>query len=218
MYVPPHFRQNDPEAIRAFVRASRLATLFSAGPGGPRASHVPVSFDPEPEPLGTLHCHLARANEHWRDLASGVEVLVVFLGPEAYVSPSLYATKRETGKVVPTWNYVAVHARGVARVTEDASELHALVSSLTDGREAERSEPWHVDDAPDTYVANQLRGIVGVTIPITHIDAKWKMSQNRTDADMLGVIDGLRASDVPSERATAEVMADLLTPRREGAT
>ena len=172
MYVPPHFRQNDPEAIRAFVRASRLATLFSAGPGGPRASHVPVSFDPEPEPLGALHCHLARA--------------------------SLYATKRETGKVVPTWNYVAVHARGVARVTEDASELHALVSSLTDGREAERSEPWHVDDAPDTYVANQLRGIVGVTIPITHIDAKWKMSQNRTDADMLGVIDGLRASDVPS--------------------
>jgi transcriptional regulator len=217
VYLPPHFRQTDLAAIRAFVRAARLATLFTAGPGGPRASHIPVTLEARPEPYGTLRCHLSRANEQWRDLAAGAEALVAFLGPEAYVSPSMYATKRETGKVVPTWNYVAVHAVGKARVFHDTTELHELVSSLTDGREAERPEPWRVDDAPETYVEGQLRGIVGVEIPVARFEAKWKMSQNRSEPDVEGVVEALRRSPLEPERETAEIMAELLT-RRESAS
>ncbi|MBD5633102.1 MAG: FMN-binding negative transcriptional regulator [Candidatus Eremiobacteraeota bacterium] len=214
MYVPPHFRNDDLGSIRAFLGAARLATLFSCGSGGPRASHVPMTFDREPEPYGTLHCHLARANEQWRDLAEGAPVLVVFMGPDAYVSPALYETKRETGKVVPTWNYVAVHAHGVAKVFEDRSALHESVSRLTDGREARREEPWHVDDAPAQFVDDQLRGIVGVTLEVTRLEAKWKMSQNRSDADVRGVIAGLAQSPLPTERETAAVMEDLLARRK----
>jgi transcriptional regulator len=216
MYLPAHFREEDLETIRAFVRAARLATLFTAGSGGPRASHIPVAYDAEPAPYGTLRCHLARANEQWRDLAAGAEPLVAFLGPEAYVSPSFYATKRETGKVVPTWNYVAVHAFGTARVFHEASELHELVSSLTDARESEREQPWRVDDAPSSFVAGQLRAIVGVEIRVARWDAKWKMSQNRSAADASGVAAGLRDSGLLPERETAEIVADRLARRERG--
>jgi transcriptional regulator len=209
VYLPPQFRQDDPDEIRAFVRGARLATVFTSGPNGPRASHVPIDYDEDPAPLGTLRFHLARANEQWCDLAAGDIALVAFLGADdAYVSPSFYATKAETGKVVPTWNYVAVHAYGRARTSDDPSELYDLVRSLTDRRETGRDEPWRVDDAPESFVAAQLRGIVAVTIPIDRFDAKWKLSQNRSDADVAGVVSGLRASPHACERAAAERVAE----------
>ncbi len=167
----------------------------------------------EPAPHGTLLCHLARANEQWRDLEAGAEAMAIFTGPDAYVSPSAYETKRETGKVVPTWNYVAVHAYGTVALTHDPVELHELVRRLTDAHEAERDRPWAVSDAPESYVAGQLRGIVGIALAVTRFDAKWKMSQNRSEADVRGVIASLEASDLPAERAAANVVADAFARR-----
>jgi transcriptional regulator len=213
VYLPPHFREDDPARIRAFVASARLGTLVSAGRGGLRASHVPMLLDPEPAPRGTLLCHLARANEQWRDLEAGAEAVAIFTGPEAYVSPSAYETKRETGKVVPTWNYVAVHAYGTVVLTHDPVELHDLVRRLTDAHEAKRDRPWDVSDAPESYIAGQLRGIVGVALAVTRFDAKWKMSQNRSEADVRGVIATLEASDLPVERAAANVVAESFARR-----
>ncbi len=210
MYLPAHFREDDPAAIHAFVTNARLATLVSAGEGGLRASHVPILFGAQPAPNGTLRCHLARANPQWRDLEAGGEALVILLGPDAYVSPSAYASKAEHGKVVPTWDYVAVHAYGKPAVFHDTSELHELVRHLTDLREGSRAEPWSVDDAPETFVASQLRAIVGVTIPVTRFEAKAKLSQNRSAADMAGVVASLAQSPLPVEREVAELVADRL--------
>jgi transcriptional regulator len=214
VYLPQHFREDDPAEIRAFIAASRLITLVSTGPNGLRASHVPMLLDPDPAPFGTLRFHLARANAQWHDLAAGAEAMAIAIGPEAYVSPSAYATKREHGKVVPTWNYVAVHAYGVAAVTEDPTVLHELVRRLTDAHEERRADPWRVSDAPEPYVAGQLRAIVGVALPIARVDAKWKMSQNRSEADVLGVVASLHASPVAGERAAGDVVAERLRRRR----
>ncbi len=213
MYVPPHFREHDAGRVMDFVEATRLATLVSAGPAGLRASHVPMLFERAVQPrqgdaAGVLVCHLARANDQWRDLADGAAVLAIFLGPDAYVSPTLYE-RHAGGRVVPTWNYVAVHAHGTARIVEEKAALHALVSRLTDAFERDRDDAWAVDEAPDDYVDGQLRGIVGIEIVVERFDAKWKMSQNRSDADRAGVVAGLRASVLETERRTADIMAAL---------
>jgi transcriptional regulator len=213
MYVPPHFREDDLAEIHAVIGESRLCTLVSFGPNGLRASHVPMRLEVEPGELGTLVCHLARANDQWHDLKAGGEALAIVVGPEAYVSPSAYATKRKTGKVVPTWNYVAVHAYGVPTVIESASELHELVEGLTDVRERTRAKAWKVSDAPEPFIASQLNAIVGVSLAVTRYDAKWKMSQNRTPEDMRGVVEDLSASDVPSERDAARIVAERLARR-----
>jgi transcriptional regulator len=213
MYLPPQFREDDPARVHAFVASARLGTLVSAGRDGLRASHVPMLLDPLPGPHGTLLCHLARANEQWRDLEAGAEAMAIFTGPEAYVSPSAYETKRETGKVVPTWDYVAVHAYGTVTLTHDPKELHELVRRLTDAHEAQRDEPWAVSDAPESYIDGQLRGIVGIAFAVTRFDAKWKMSQNRSEADVRGVIAALEASELPVERDAAHVVAESFARR-----
>jgi transcriptional regulator len=207
VYVPPQFRQDDVEELRAFVASTRLATLVTGGSAGLRASHVPMLYAPpeRAEAHGSLHFHLARANEQWRDLANGAPAMAIFLGPDAYVSPTFYEG-HAGGAVVPTWDYVA-------RVIEDASELHALVSKLTDAFEAERTDAWSVDDAPQTYMEKQLRGIVGVEIAIERFDAKWKMSQNRSVGDRQGIVAGLRESPFESERRTADIVARFTPPR-----
>jgi len=214
VYVPPHFRQDDVEEMRAFVAATRLATLVTGGSGGMRASHVPMLYEPpERGPgNGSLHFHLARANAQWRDLADGAAAMAIFLGPDAYVSPTFYEG-HEGGAVVPTWDYIAVHAHGVARVIEDPSELRALVSRLTDAFEADRADAWSVDDAPQAYMEKQLRGIVGVEIAVERFDAKWKMSQNRSAGDRQGIVAGLRESPFESERRTAHIVAGFTPPR-----
>jgi transcriptional regulator len=190
MYQPPHFREDDPAALAALVRAHPLGLLVSAGPGGLLANPIPFLLDDDGA-HGTLRAHLARPNPQWRALAAAEECLCVFQGPQAYVTPSWYATKRETGRVVPTWNYATVQAWGRPRVIEDAGWLRRQIEDLTASREAARPEPWSVSDAPEAFTAAQIRGIVGIEITVTRIAGKWKMSQNRSEADRAGVVAGL---------------------------
>jgi transcriptional regulator len=205
MYLPPHFREDRLEVQHQLIRSFPLGLLISAGPGGLLANPVPFVIVPEASERGTLRCHVSRANPQWRELTALDECLVVFQGPQAYVTPSWYETKRETGKVVPTWNYAMVHAWGRPLVIEDEGWLRQQIEALTRSREASRAEPWHVSDAPADYVSGQIKGIIGIEIPIARIEGKWKMSQNRPDADRQGVIAGYRA-----EAAAAETMADLV--------
>ncbi len=208
MYNPPAFREDRPEVLREIMRAARLALIVSAAPdgGAPEATHLPLILDPGEGPQGTLYGHVAKANPQWKGLAAAGVARAIFPGPEAYVSPALYASKQEHGRVVPTWNYVAVHAIGPVEVFDDAERLHAVVSRLTDRHEAARSDPWAVTDAPDAFVAGQLKGIVGIALRIETLIGKRKLSQNRSEADRAGVVAGLGASDDVADRAVAEAM------------
>jgi transcriptional regulator len=190
MYNPPHFKEDRVPVMHAAIRAVGLATLVTTGPDGLVASHIPLLLDPEPAPYGTLHGHLARGNPQGRQEEDS-EALAIFLGPDAYITPSYYATKRETGKVVPTWNYVAIHAYGKLAFFDDAERLLALVTRLTRRHEAGRAAPWKVSDAPADYLRGQLKGIIGFAMPIARLEGKWKMSQNRPAEDRAGVADGL---------------------------
>ncbi|SRR5712691_5037995 len=191
MFLPPHFKEDDVARLHDAIRKSGLATLVTYGPEGLDASHIPMLLETEPQPFGTLIGHVSRANSQWRSFASDVPALAIFLGPEAYVSPSWYATKRQTGKVVPTWNYVAIHAYGQLQVFHDADRLLDLVTRLTHQQEDRRAQPWAVDDAPADYVQAQLKGIVGFELPIARLEGKWKVSQNRPAEDHAGVVEGL---------------------------
>lgn len=199
MYAPAHAQQPDAAQLRAMVDAIRFAVLFTAGASGPMATHLPLIWDGESTLLG----HVARANPHWRDLAEGAPAIAVFQGPQAYVSPALYASKREHGRVVPTWNYVAVHAAGTAFAEDDPAAKHRIVSLLTDTQEAPRETPWAVTDAPQPFVAAQLRGIVGIRITVTTLTGSWKLSANRSDADRAGVIGGLSDGDAMARQVAA---------------
>jgi transcriptional regulator len=208
MYNPPAFREDRPEVLHGIMRAARLALLVSAAAdgGAPEATHLPLVLETAEGPHGTLYGHVAKANPHWKALAAGAPARAIFPGPEAYVSPSLYPSKQEHGRVVPTWNYIAVHAIGPVEVIEDAQRLHALVSRLTERHEAPRAAPWAVDDAPEPFVAGQLKGIVGIALRIETLIGKRKLSQNRAEADRAGVLAGLTASEDPADRAVAEAM------------
>lgn len=187
MYLPRHFAQEDPAALHALMRAHPLAMLVHQGADGLTADHVPLEFDPATK---MLRGHVARANPLWRQ-AAGQPVLAVFRGPEAYVSPSWYATKAEHHKVVPTWNYAVVHAHGPLQVVDDARWLQDLVTHLTARHEAPQPRPWAVTDAPDDFVQQMLRAIVGIQIPVERLLGKWKVSQNRSAADRDGVATAL---------------------------
>jgi transcriptional regulator len=190
VYLPKHFEQRDRGALIALMRARPLATLVVASDGGaPTADLIPLEFHEQEGPHGVLHGHVARANPLWR--RSGAQALAVFTGPEAYVSPGWYASKRDHGKVVPTWNYTMVQARGTLRAVDDAPWLRALVGRLTDHHEAAQPAPWQVSDAPDDYVQQMLRAIVGIEIELMSLVGKWKTSQNRSAADREGVAHGL---------------------------
>jgi len=187
MYLPKHFEQNDPAALQALMREHPLATLVSSGPDGLTANHIPLEYDAE---ANLLRGHVARANPLWQQ-ADGQAVLAVFSGPQAYISPSWYASKAATHKVVPTWNYAVVHAHGSLRAIDDAAWLHGFVSHLTGRHEAPLDKPWAVTDAPDDFVQQMLRAIVGIEIPLTRLVGKWKVTQNRGEADRAGVAEGL---------------------------
>ena len=192
MYQPPHFREDRLEVQHALIRAQPLGLLVTAGPGGLQANHITFLVDADGSPHGTLRAHLARGNPQWRELAAVDECLVAFQGPQTYISPSLYPTKREHGKVVPTWNYITVHAWGRPREIEDVGWLRRQVENLTAQNERSRQAQWRVSDAPESYLAAQFKGIVGVEIPIARIEGKWKVSQNRPAVDRAGVAAGLR--------------------------
>ena len=191
MYEPPLHREDDLSRQHALIRARPLGLLISSGSQGLVANAIPFLIDPAASRLGTLRGHVARANGQWRDLVHAPEALVVFQGAEHYISPSWYATKQETGKVVPTWNYVMVQARGAARVIEDDAWLSRQIEALTNGQEVRREKPWAVGDAPPDFIALQRRAIVGIEIEIAEIHGKWKTSQNRNAADRAGVVAGL---------------------------
>ena len=207
MYLPSHFAVEDTGRMHALMRAHPFGMLVSAGGEGPEISHLPVLLDTAPAPRGTLLAHFARANRHWKSL-DGQPVTVVFTGPQAYVSPSHYPSKRAHGKVVPTWNYAVVHAQGTARLIHEPEPLRALVARLTDAHEAGSPAPWSLDDAPDSYVAAMLRGIVGIEIPIARLEGKWKMSQNREPADRAGVRAGLAAGSAEERAVAGMIPAD----------
>ena len=209
MYEVAAFRETRVEVMQALIRAHPLATLVSVSGGVAEANHLPLLVAPDPAPKGSLRGHVARANPLWRQLPEG-EVLAVFQGPQAYVTPSWYPSKREHGKVVPTWNYAVVHVRGPLVVHDDREWLRDLVSRLTLSQEAGRSQPWGVGDAPAEYIDRMLEAIVGIEIPVTSIEGKWKVSQNRVQADRDGVAAGLRGRG----DAEAQSMARLVDGER----
>lgn len=190
MYQPPAFREDRPSVCFELIRAHPLGLLVTNGEDGPVANPIPFLVDEAAGPNGTLLAHLSRANDQWKGL-DGATALVVFQGAEAYITPSWYETKRQTGKVVPTWNYAMVQARGVARVIDDRDWLRGQVERLTARQEAAETTPWQVNDAPPAFVDAQLKGIVGLTIEIASLSGKWKVSQNRPEADRRGVREGL---------------------------
>ena len=207
MYIPPSNAEHDAGVIHDFIEANPLGALVTASAEGLFATHLPFVLDRARGPHGTLEGHVARANPHHRQALATAEALVIFTGPDAYVTPTWYPAKAEHGRVVPTWNYVAVHAYGTLRFVEDRAFLRRHLEQLTERHEAGRELPWAVTDAPADYVAQLERAIVGVEIAITRLEGKWKMSQNRPAADVDGVVRGLAASPREEERAVAEIVA-----------
>ena len=205
MYVPPAFREDDLAALHGTMRDARLANLVTATAEGLVATPLPLFLAPDEGAYGTLYGHLARANPQWKLPPVG-GAMALFQGPEAYVSPSWYPSKQEHGKVVPTWNYVAVHAYGPAEFFDDADRLLDVVTRLTDRHERPRAGPWTVADAPADFVRAQLRGIVGLRLPTARIEGKRKMSQNRNEADRVGAAAGLAASERASDREVAALI------------
>ena len=194
MYAAKSFRENRLPVLRDFIRENAFAAVVTNGADGMLASHVPLILDATHGTHGRLLGHVARANPQWRDLAEADEVLAIFQGPQAYISPTWYPSKQENGKVVPTWDYLAVHAYGPARVFEDAASLRELLETLTDQHEASQAAPWSVSDAPEDYVEDAMRAIVGFELSLSRIEGIWKMSQNRSREDRTGAAIGLRQS------------------------
>jgi len=208
MYRPDHFRVDDVPAMHALMRARPLAALVSGGAAGLYATHLPTVLK-EDGPFGLVEFHLARANPHWKVLAEGDEALMIFQGPEGYITPNWYPSKAEHQKVVPTWNYAVVHAYGRPEVMQDADRLRRHVGELTAQQERSEAQPWAVTDAPERYLEVMLRGIVGFRFAITRLEGKWKMSQNREMQDREGVVNGLARRGVGEDLEVAEAVADL---------
>lgn len=206
MYYPAHFDETNPAVLQEFMRRHPFASVIAMAAGRLDANHVPLAFDPGHGTCGRLRGHIARANPMWREVETGADVLVLFHGPDSYISPSFYPSKKEHGKVVPTWNYGVVHVRGNITWMHDAQELRQLVDNLTERHEKEREQPWHVSDAPDEYIRKMVAGIVGFEISITELRGKMKLSQNRSEADRAGVSSGLAQSADPGAVAMAEFM------------
>ena len=208
MYLPEHFEETRVEVLHQLIRARPLAAIVTLGSAGLSANHIPFELSAEPAPLGSLRGHVARANPLWRDFSNDVDALIIFHGPQAYVSPSWYPTKQATGEVVPTYNYTVVHAYGRVQIVDDPRWLRGLVSRLTERLEAARAEPWHVTDAPDEFIEKQLRAIVGIEIVISKLLGKWKASQNRPVVDREGVVKGLSESNDADSLALAELVRE----------
>jgi len=202
MYNPPAFVETRPDELHAIMRAASLPVLISPSPNGLLATHLPLFFQAPDRLIG----HVARANPHWRDFDPAAESLAIFSALDGYVSPSWYATKAETGKVVPTWNYQAVHATGRLEIIEDPEALLDIVTRLTDRFEAPLAKPWAVREAPADFIAGQLKGIVGVVLHITKLEGKVKLSQNRNEADRLGAISGMAETNPALAEAMRKAM------------
>ncbi|MSU25070.1 MAG: FMN-binding negative transcriptional regulator [Opitutus sp.] len=213
MYNPSHFEETRPAILHDLVVTHPLGALVTLTTTGLDANHLPFELAATAGPLGTLRGHVARANRVWQDFSRDIDVLVIFQGPSAYITPSWYETKKETGKVVPTYNYCTVHAHGPLRVIDDREWLRGMVTRLTQRFESTRSAPWAVADAPPDFIDQQLAAIVGIEIPIARIVGKWKVSQNRP-ADRAKVEASLRAQGTADSAAMAELVCGFGQPNR----
>jgi len=203
MYMPRQFEEQRTEVLHGLIDAHPLGTLVTMRPGGLEAEHVPFLLDRDAGPHGTLRAHVARANPVWREAEAAAGCLVVFQGADAYVSPSVYPGKAEHGREVPTWNYMAVHARGALRAIHDPAWLLDLLRRLSDRHEQGRAHPWRVSDAPAEYIDKLLAAIVGIEIPVESLQGKWKTSQNRPAADRAAVARDMRQRGSDAEVAMA---------------
>lgn len=210
MYQPAHFQESRPDALQQLIHDYPLGTLITMGSDGLNANHLPFELLPAAGQHGVLRAHVARANSVWRDFDPNIETLCVFQGAKAYVTPSWYASKAEHGKVVPTYNYMVVHAYGKLVIRDDRDWLLAFLSELTARHEQNLPKPWKVGDAPEDYIDSMLKAIVGIELEITRIVGKWKVSQNRAPQDRLGVLAGLRANADQDSHDMADALAGLL--------
>jgi transcriptional regulator len=215
VYLPAYFKETRTEVLQDLMRARPLATLVTLCDSGLVANHIPLETVSEPAPHGLLRGHIARANPLWREYRSGSEAMAIFQGPQVYISPSFYPSKKETGEVVPTWDYAVVHAHGTLRFVQDAAWLHALVVRLTDSHEKSRAQPWKVADAPPPYVEKMLSLIVGFEFSITALTGKWKISQNHPTANREGVVKGLSAAEGADSREIASLLSSFNDERRD---
>jgi transcriptional regulator len=209
LYLPTHFNETRIEVMRELMRAHPLSTLVTQCDSGLVANHVPVQTLDTPEPLGCIRGHVARANPLWREYRPETQALAIFQGPQVYISPAFYPSKAKSGEVVPTWDYAVVHASGTLRFIQDPDWLRGFVAGLTATHEAPRSVPWKIDDAPAPYIDKMLSLIVGFEFSIEALNGKWKVSQNRPQADRAGVIGNLRNADDADSHEIAEMLAAL---------
>jgi len=212
MFLPDHFRVEDIAEMHALMRARPFAALISTTQAGLYGTHLPTVLKDEGT-FGTIECHLSRANPHWKDLAEGGEAMMIFSGPDGYITPNWYATKAATGKAVPTWNYAIVHAYGRPAVMKEKDWLLRHVTELSDQQERSEAHPWKVSDAPASYVDVMLRGIIGFRFEITRLEGKWKMSQNRETQDCVRVVEGLKARAAGDDLEIAEAVSRRNTAR-----
>ncbi len=215
MYLPAHFEENRTAVLHALMRARPLATLVTLCDSGVEANHIPVETLAEPPPHGLIRGHVARANPVWREYRPESKALAIFQGPQAYISPNFYPSKRETGEVVPTWNYAVVHARGTLRFVQDTAWLRAFVARLTLEHENSHAAPWRIEDAPPPYIEKMLSLIVGFEFSIECLTGKWKLGQNQPAANRLGVVEGLRAAGQPDSSEIAGMVSSLEEARRD---
>ncbi|MET0052893.1 MAG: FMN-binding negative transcriptional regulator [Candidatus Thiodiazotropha sp.] len=208
MYIPRHFAQTDHQAMWALIRSHPFAVLLTQGPSGPVVDHLPFELTLSATGYGKLSGHVARANPMWRELSDEAESMAIFQGGQAYVSPSWYPSKQQTGRVVPTWNYRVVHARGHLRVIQDKAWLFTHLQRLTDQMEAGFSKPWSLKQAPEGFIDGLVESVVGIEMEIQHLTGKWKLSQNRSIGDQVGVAAGLRKSAACEAELLADAMID----------
>jgi transcriptional regulator len=210
MFQPDHFRVDDVAEMHTLMRARPFAALVSTGPLGLYGTHLPTVLK-EDGARGVIECHLSRANPHWKDLANGGEAMLIFQGPEGYITPNWYPTKAQTAKAVPTWNYAVVHAYGRPEIMKEKDWVLRHVTELSAQQERSEPRPWEVSDAPASYIDVMLRGIVGFRFEITRLEGKWKMSQNRDTQDRVGVIEGLKARAAGDDLEIADAVTRRMT-------
>jgi transcriptional regulator len=214
MYTPKDFRVDDLAILHADMRQNTLAALISITPTGLVATHLPILLDEHHGPNGTILGHVSRANLQWQQSDPTAEALIIFTGPDTYVTPSWYPAKQETGRVVPTWNYAAIHVYGKLTFFEDPERLRDIVTRLTNQHEASFPQPWQVTDAPPNFIDSQLKAIVGFELPILRIEGKRKFNQNRSAEDRAGVINGLRTLNDPRKTEVADLMQQIESKRK----
>jgi transcriptional regulator len=213
MYLPAHFKEDRVPVLKKAIRKIGFGTLVTNEADGIEANHLPMLIHDAPSPFGTLRGHMARSNPQWQRVKPGTQALAIFLGPHCYVSPSLYPSKEETGKVVPTWNYLAVHAAGEISFYDNPLQLKDHIAELIETHEGPRANSWSLHDAPPDYIDKMLRSIVGFNLVVTRFDGKWKMSQNRSAQDIDGVREGLRKEGGRAQAAVAAAMDEIYRPK-----